>query len=398
MKLLKLRDLKGVKVTLGLVFLMSPLLAMEKDKVNWLRHEAPVNIAAIASDLLSFQEMRAIHHKCKSATLADSFVLNELALRDGFLSKRIGTNKVRLIELLRMRLVTGNVDVLYTTSNNLLWLLTHEKEAKELMMGHYMLVNAQLRDHIESDANFFVISSMNAGQQIAQVKVAKKVLEYFPYGSALSRFKEAAKNELIMNSGSYSQGTLDLFGASLTVLYLMTHDLIDTAIPDVPFEELNEDNNEIFIEPFRNLIAHSLDEDMNLIELLSLAHHWGVKPLMHAIMRILFKDADREELALHLPFEYYLELAKNHKNIEGMFELFLRSYANIDEVASSAQDYIETCLDILADGIITKRFDRHSNIILTMPERNISRTIGIVRARFEKKLGKSVDKLLFRIV
>jgi hypothetical protein len=182
----------------------------------------------------------------------------------------------------------------------------------------------------------------------ASTKVLKNVLTYFPYGAALSNFRESKNNELILPSAAYEQSTLDLFAGMLNMLYLRSN-LMNPNTPAMPFEIINDDNNEEIIVQLVDFFTPLLNESVNLIEVLSLAHQWGLKTIMHAVMRIMLSDGDKKQLAAELPFEYYPELSKNHKHVYGMMGLLSEKFRLTPDL--SVQD-LSSCLAVFADEII----------------------------------------------
>lgn len=141
---------------------------------------------------------------------------------------------------------------------------------------------------------------------------------------------------------------------SINVLYLATHDLIDATIPAMPFEAINDDNNEEIIAMLIDFLTPALDEAVHPLELLILAHQWGLKTIMHAILRVMLAEGDAQELAKLLPLEYYPDLLKNEVARKDMLDIFYRAYPTFDLKDNAKKQDVDECLDLFARYIVSE--------------------------------------------
>ena len=106
-----------------------------------------------------------------------------------------------------------------------------------------------------------------------------------------------------------------------------------------PFVLLNEDNtpNDIHIVNYTLFIEEQLSQHDIFFDVFELAHHWNLKAVMHALVRVLEKDvevgggkideANLNKLAKSIPFVVYPELLKNHRNARFVLRILNRAIA-----------------------------------------------------------------------
>ncbi len=142
--------------------------------------------------------------------------------------------------------------------------------------------------------------------------ISQKVAAILPFIKASANFNEGKTLEM-RSDHPYEQSTVDLFALLLSAFY---YDYVDFVafMPQIgfkkdfnAFEFLNYkgDLSET-IDFLKDIITHAMTEEVDLLELFSLAHKWDLRTICHALFEVIaqLEPAEFARFAREVPLEY----------------------------------------------------------------------------------------------
>lgn len=147
----------------------------------------------------------------------------------------------------------------------------------------------------------------------AECRLPLKVARYFPFFRASDGFSEAGEVVEIQDH-NYTQFSLDFFRLLLSSSYsrsLLSLVFSDNKAIEDHFEPDNYGDN-LSSLTFKEIISCCYDDRVNLLEVMSLAHFFDLRPMVFALYDIINKSEEHSFISFveHVPLGYLFVLSK----------------------------------------------------------------------------------------
>jgi hypothetical protein len=168
-------------------------------------------------------------------------------------------------------------------------------------------------EQIKKDFKIRMESTILLKSGEAECRLPQKVACYFPFFRASGGFLEAGKVVEIQDH-HYTQSSLDFFRLLLSSSYsrsLLSLVFSDNKAIEDHFEPDNYGDN-LSSVTLKSIISSCYDERVNLLEVMSLAHFFDLRPMVFALYDIINESDEHSYIRFveHVPLGYLFVLSK----------------------------------------------------------------------------------------
>lgn len=195
-----------------------------------------------------------------------------------------------------------------------------ETDVEERRVPHSLLVQ-----QIKVGFKEYYEDALTFKNHTASCSIPRRIVRKFPVLHASSSYKEKDGIFEFRSHVPYEQSTLHFFSFLLSVLshgYRLLSDRDDINWHDRSFADLlTEHEDTPLLEFLKSVIAGTYGEEINLIEVMHIAHMVELPIIVHALYDFACKSEQRHTLARELPIGFITELAERKEHHVSLLRL-----------------------------------------------------------------------------
>lgn len=208
----------------------------------------------------------------------------------------------------------------------------------------------------------------------AHCAIASGVARFFPIWASVEQFRDAC---LVSSANTYDQASLDFFKILLYALYAHALNYDQYALKG-DYHLLERRGIDTYVQRLKNLISSYYHEEVDLLQVLLIAHEYNFRVLVQAILAA-WRELDYESIIAHIDLAYFPMLMECEQDQYRIFDLLNAKVTAITgkgkltdaekkhkrELTDAEKKHIEDCIDLL-----TNDFCRNICIIFGLGRRS----------------------------